>query len=391
MNTKKNLFILFVGLSSTLFSQGNVGINTSTPHPSAILDVFSTDKGFLPPRLTTVQRDAITSKAEGLLIYNSDTNCIQYWNGTSWVEKCTSDPDAVASFLGSDPGTLSGTFQEGQALTPADNLVLPVDVTQTGSWDALSDTLNGIYFTGHGTFVTTGPNTVTLTGNGTPTASGTFIYPITLTTLGSSTRTRSINFNDAPPPAPDLTTSCTGFLLPYTANNGTASGTINGLPVTATFSEYVRVIAGGLSSVSTIPASGCGATTPTMSNNFVLGGTATMFNGLSSMKINFNRKVSNLKINMTAVNTNESSTFTLKNNGVTVSPAIQLSPSGTCNSNFTVNGTTITLSSGNALVKGLIYNIGGVWFDEIVFSHTGVPSSGQYGGSSFNFCVGAAK
>ena len=42
---------------------GNVGIGTSTPNTSSILDITSTDKGFLIPRMTTSQRDAITSPA----------------------------------------------------------------------------------------------------------------------------------------------------------------------------------------------------------------------------------------------------------------------------------------------------------------------------------------
>lgn len=48
----------------------NVGIGTTTPNASAVLDASSTSKGFLPPRMTTVQRDAIASPAAGLVIFN---------------------------------------------------------------------------------------------------------------------------------------------------------------------------------------------------------------------------------------------------------------------------------------------------------------------------------
>ena len=51
------------------FSQNPIGIGTVTPHPSAILDVFSTDKGLLPPRMTEAEMNAINNPAEGLMIY----------------------------------------------------------------------------------------------------------------------------------------------------------------------------------------------------------------------------------------------------------------------------------------------------------------------------------
>ncbi len=65
-------------------AQGEVGIGPGTPDPSAILDASSTTKGFLPPRMTRVQRDAITSPAEGLMISCTDCDVAglhQYING----------------------------------------------------------------------------------------------------------------------------------------------------------------------------------------------------------------------------------------------------------------------------------------------------------------------
>jgi hypothetical protein len=48
------------------------------------LDVSSTDKGFLPPRITTPQRNLISNPAEGLTIYNIDEGSLEFWNGTGW-------------------------------------------------------------------------------------------------------------------------------------------------------------------------------------------------------------------------------------------------------------------------------------------------------------------
>ena len=69
--------------SSALFAQ--VGINTSTPEPTAMLDVTSSNRGFLPPRMTTAQRGQIVNPATGLTIYNTSKNCIETFNGSSWV------------------------------------------------------------------------------------------------------------------------------------------------------------------------------------------------------------------------------------------------------------------------------------------------------------------
>ena len=79
-------FIIMLAINS--FSQG-VGINTdeSDADPSAMLDVKSTDKGILIPRMTMTQRTAISSPATGLIIYQSDNNPgFYFYNGTNWVQ-----------------------------------------------------------------------------------------------------------------------------------------------------------------------------------------------------------------------------------------------------------------------------------------------------------------
>ena len=66
--------------------KGQVGINNSSPDASAQLDVSSTTKGLLLPRLTKSQRDAIISPAAGLMIYQTDTiPGLRVYNGTNWV------------------------------------------------------------------------------------------------------------------------------------------------------------------------------------------------------------------------------------------------------------------------------------------------------------------
>jgi len=65
-------------------SDGRMGIGTASPSSKAILDLTSTTLGFLPPRMTTVQRDAITSVPAGLFIYNTTTNKMNFYNGSAW-------------------------------------------------------------------------------------------------------------------------------------------------------------------------------------------------------------------------------------------------------------------------------------------------------------------
>lgn len=61
---------------------GPVSVGPSAADASAAFDVQSTDKGFLPPRMTTTERDAIGSPATGLVIYNTTTNQLEVFDGT---------------------------------------------------------------------------------------------------------------------------------------------------------------------------------------------------------------------------------------------------------------------------------------------------------------------
>ena len=75
-------------VSSSIFQDavtGNIGIGTITPSATAALDVNSTTKGFLPPRMDSFARNAIVSPVQGLTIYNTSKKDIEFWNGTGWI------------------------------------------------------------------------------------------------------------------------------------------------------------------------------------------------------------------------------------------------------------------------------------------------------------------
>jgi len=63
---------------------GGVGIGTAAPDASAALEITSTTKGLLLPRMTTAQRDAIGTPAEGLLIYNTSTLRLNFRDNGAW-------------------------------------------------------------------------------------------------------------------------------------------------------------------------------------------------------------------------------------------------------------------------------------------------------------------
>lgn len=100
-------FISFIG-------QAQVGIGTITPDPSSALDISANNKGVLIPRLTTSERNSITSAANGLLIYNTDSDEFQYnssnstvpiWKALSLTGTSTASPGDSVKYTNTDTTT----------------------------------------------------------------------------------------------------------------------------------------------------------------------------------------------------------------------------------------------------------------------------------------------
>lgn len=76
------MFLFQIIFVSTALAQ--MGIGTTTPDNSSMLDIRSKSKGFLAPRMTTAQRNAIISPANGLVVYDTDLSSLYFFNGTVW-------------------------------------------------------------------------------------------------------------------------------------------------------------------------------------------------------------------------------------------------------------------------------------------------------------------
>ena len=83
---KKSIYVFCLLIILTTSTKAQVGIGTTNPNASAQLDVSSTSKGFLPPRMIASQRAAISSPVAGLMVYQTDgIKGLYYYDGISWI------------------------------------------------------------------------------------------------------------------------------------------------------------------------------------------------------------------------------------------------------------------------------------------------------------------
>jgi hypothetical protein len=99
----------------TILDNGNVGIGTTTPNASALFDISSTTKGFLPPRMTTTQRDAISSPTAGLQVFNTTDSKLNIYDGASWVD-VGSSISTTSAIRDGWPDALSCSGTSGQMI-----------------------------------------------------------------------------------------------------------------------------------------------------------------------------------------------------------------------------------------------------------------------------------
>lgn len=194
------LFAVLIVLPGLLVLQAgaqSMGISSTaiTPHASSILELRTTTKGMLIPRLTTTERDAINSPATGLMIYNSTTNKFNFYNGATWSEIGGGGVNSVSGTsnriniggTATDPVVDISSAYEGQ------NSIATLGTIGTGTWNG---TLISPAYGGTG--INNAAKTITLGGN--------------LTTAGAYSTTLSSTAN-------------TNITLPTSGTLSTLSGT----------------------------------------------------------------------------------------------------------------------------------------------------------------------
>ena len=212
--------------NSNIFNNGaEVGIGTVNPNTSAKLDVESTTQGFLPPRMTTTQRNAIASPAAGLTIYNTTVNCLQWWNGTIWYDGCGNNtPSAVLTTLNCGGATTTGTLTNG---TAASGVSTAISYTggNAGTYSAQSVSSTGVVgltATLSAGTLANGAGSLTYTITGTPTTSGTASFAIT---LGGQSCSFTVSVAAAQPQYPAGTVNCSSATTVVDVTNPTTGKT----------------------------------------------------------------------------------------------------------------------------------------------------------------------
>jgi hypothetical protein len=348
---KIGMFILLSGFfAAKSYGQATgVAINTSgaDPHTSALLDVSASDKGVLVPRMTQIQRDAITSPASGLLIYQTDNGPgFYFYSGTAWT-KIVSGVEATYT-AGTGIGISSNTITNSAPDQPV-TLTAGTGISVSGTYPSFTVTNSSPSSGGTVTSIATGDGITggTITSSGTLGLTGQALALHNLSTDGIITRTGSGTVA-----ARSIGVSGTG--LSVTNGDG-----VSGNPTVAsnatnanTASTIVARDASGNFSAGTITAalSGNATTATTLQNARNINGTS--FNGSA---------------NITTANWGTARTLTLGSTGKSVDGSANVSwtlaeigaAEALGSSNYIQNQTTTDQTAGfringNGLVGGNI-------------------------------------
>ncbi|MFY7886921.1 MAG: hypothetical protein ACOVOV_18965, partial [Dolichospermum sp.] len=343
--------------SNTVFAQ--IGVGTNTPNSSTVLDVYSNSKGVLFPRLTSLERNSISSPAAGLIIFNTTLNCLEMNQGSpsipNWTclvnsaTSSTSNGTAVINSFACAGGGM-GNMYVGEAVSGVTH-GLTVNVTSPGSYN-FSFSNNGVTFSASGNFTTTGSQTVMLTGAGTPASLGSFSYLVN--TSGGCSFTRDVV---------NSSTNGTAVVSSYNCSTGSSGNLMLGsssIGVTQTITANVSTI--GTYSINAIANNvafnGKGSFTSTGPQNVVLSavgipnatGTST-FNLEVGNGCSFSRVINSATSNGTAVFGNVTcgtATGTLTTgvavNGVSQNLIVDVTTPGTYTISTTQNGVTFSAS-----------------------------------------------
>jgi len=135
-----SITLLFLFLSFFVHSQVLISNTSGIPDNSAMLDVKSTEKGLLPPRMTESQRNAIVNPTSGLIIYCTDCLEMQMYNDTAWTNMIGLSPaQGTCGDLLVHDGQSYATVQIGGQCWMAENLNIGTMINSNNSSDNQTD------------------------------------------------------------------------------------------------------------------------------------------------------------------------------------------------------------------------------------------------------------
>jgi len=282
--TGTGVFEVKDNVNSALYikNDGTVGINTNSPEASAILDLVSTGKGVLFPRMTVAQRNAIPTPANSLIIYNTTSRCLEIFTDNAWQSFYCSCPvlDPLRDIVGPDPVCSGSTVSFS---------VPGVTGAADYSW-----TVSGV---APGSITGNGGTTVSFPAPG----SNTFTVSVTASNACNnslSSKTTTVNAYTAVPPTPTAASSpsaiCQAGTYNYSILNGlgingttavdytwtvtttgTASATLTANSQTATAGSPVTYTSIATAVTLNIGASGSGNVTVSVVGNNTCGASGT--------------------------------------------------------------------------------------------------------------------
>ncbi len=343
--------LFFLALYIPALVNAQVGVGTLTPDPSAKLEVSGTSRGFLPPRLTTVERNLINNPASGLIVFNTTLGCLQVNHGTPAlpVWNCFSDPSISSTSNGtaiiesaSCSTATNGSPVEGKEVSGVSQTIT-FQVSKVGSY-SFSAGKDGLNFTANGEFSTTGLKDVQLVASGAPASSGIKVFNLDI--LKGCSFNREIY---------QASTNGTAKVSGYSITN-LISGSLNrGVPASGvSITIQAQVITAGTYSLTavkngvTFSASGIFTTTGTQPILLIASGTPLAAE-ISTFTLNTNPSCSfNFSTPGLPANGN---TFTNFSNGSQF-----FSSNPMCGSSLISAGHSLSTCTGNVTVGTTIYN-----------------------------------
>jgi hypothetical protein len=128
-----SLLLLWVNPAKVIAQSVGINADGSVPHTSAILDIKSTGKGLLMPRMTSTQRNAIATPANGLLVFDTDTNSFWYYSSTVWMNLASGW--SLSGNIGTNPATHFLGTSDNTSLIVKINNELSGQVNPSGNWN----------------------------------------------------------------------------------------------------------------------------------------------------------------------------------------------------------------------------------------------------------------